>query len=579
MLNVEDRRLCSLDPGAECSPIVRNNEEHATRIQQRQCVVVIFTGAQDVGNIFPSPYTRRTMAAGEKSPQSSSLKLNWEIFAGIGMVSAVYFADIFLKASRKCFWFDELFTTYLCRLPDFKSTWTAVTHGADFNPPMLYLLTRSAHWLFGEGLIATRLPAMVGMWVFGVCLFLFVARRAGVVSGFVAGVFPFFTLAQYYSYEARAHGIVLGWCGLALVCWQRNAEGRSKHLWLAGFGLALLGALLTHVYAVYLLFPFVLVEFYNLLHRRLNWGIIAAVLSVLVVVTMTVYLPLFRMYRATVPTTFRPGSHDLFQRFVVNAIGPALPVLLLWLAIFAFEGLCRKQRGPAFAAIPMREILLAIGFACIPLVGLLGSKVSHGPFIERYFLSSIAGYAIFLGFATSRVQAGPWTARALAGCMLVLMIGDLGTTVYLTLKHRIVLIEPSSGLVLSTTPSDPMALYDTLSMNDSGLDVLVLRNVEYLYFFRYAPPSVVSHLYYGAPPDDLFLMAYQRFAKAADINLKTTTFGPFLATHNRFLVYESGGASIDALQALANAGYSLKSARPDAAGIMCEYEKLGADAK
>ena len=519
------------------------------------------------------------MAADEDRSSVTSQKLNSSNILGVALVSAVYFADIFLKASHKCFWFDELFTTYLCWLPDFKTTWTAVTHGADFNPPMLYLLTRGAHWLFGEGLIATRLPAMVGVWIFGVCLFLFVARRAGVVSGIIAGTFPFFTLAQYYSYEARAHGIVLGWCGLTLVCWQMNAEGRAKHLWLAGFGLALLGALLTHVYAVYLLFPFVLVEFYNLLHRRLNWGVAAAMLSALVFVTMTVYLPLIRMYRATVPTTFRPGSHDLFQRFLVNAIGPALPVLLLWLAIFAFEGLCRNHRGPAFAAIPTREILVAIGFACIPLVGLLGSKVSQGPFIERYFLSSIAGYAIFLGFATSRGQAGSWTARSLAGCMLVLMIGDLATTAYLTLKHRFVLIEPSSGLALSTTPSNPMALYDTLSMNNNGLDVLVLRNVEYLYFFRYAPPLVTSHLYFGAPPDDLFLTGYQRFAKSADINLKTTTFGPFLATHKRFLVYESGSVSIDVLQALASAGYSLKSARPDAAGIMCEYEKLGAGAK
>jgi hypothetical protein len=520
------------------------------------------------------------MAADEDRNSLTSQKLNSSTILGVALVSAVYFADIFIKASHKCFWFDELFTTYLCRLRDFKTTWTAVTHGADFNPPMLYLLTRGAHWLFGEGLIATRLPAMLGVWIFGVCLFLFVTRRAGVVSGIIAGTFPFFTLAQYYSYEARAHGIVLGWCGLTLVCWQRNAEGRTKYLWLAGFGLSLLGALLTHVYAVYLLFPFALVEIYNLLYRhRPNWGIVAAMVSALVFVATAVYLPLFRTYRATVPTTFYAGSHDLFQRFLVIAIGPALSVLLLWLAMFAFDGLWRKKRGATFAAIPTREMLVATGFACIPLVALLGSKVSHGPFIERYFLSSIAGYAIFLGFATSRRPVGSWTARALAGCMLVLMIGDLATTVYLTSRHRFVLVEPSSGLALSTTPSDPMALYDTLSMNDSGLDILVLRNVEYLYFFRYAPPSVVSHLYYGAPPDDLFLMAYQRFAKAADNNLKTTTFGPFLATHSRLLVYESGSQSIDALQALAGAGYSLKSARADAAGIMCEYEKLAAGAK
>ena len=511
--------------------------------------------------------------------QFSSLKLNWRTFAGIGAVSTVYFADLFLRASQKCFWFDELFTIYLCRLPNFESTWTAVTHGADFNPPVLYLLTRGAQRIFGEGLIASRLPAMVGLWLFGVCLFVFVARRAGVVSGAIAGIFPFFTLAQFYGYEARAHGIVLGWCGLALVCWQRTALGQTKKLWLAGFGLALLGALLTHVYAVYLLFPFALVECYNLLHRRPNWGIVATMVSALLFVSVLVYLPLFRMYRATVPTTFRPGSHDLFQRFILNSIGPALPVLLLWLAISAFEKLGHDRRGAASVVIPTREILAAIGFVCIPLVGLFGSKISNGPFIERYFLSSIAGYAILLGFAASRERVGSWTTQALAGCMLVLMIGDLGTTIYLASKHRIMLTEPSSGLALSTTPTHPMALYDTLLLNTDGLDVLVLRNLEYLYFFRYAPPSVVRHLYFGARPDDLFLMAYQRFAKGADINLKTTSFGPFLATHNRFLLYESGIASVDALQAIASAGYSLKSARPDAAGIMYEYEKLGAGAR
>ena len=514
------------------------------------------------------------MAAGVDNDPFSSHKISWNTVAGIVLVSAVYFPDLFLKASGKCFWFDELFTVYLCRLHSFTSTWTAVTHGADFNPPLLYLFTRWAQWLFGQGLIATRLPAMVGVWLFGVCLFLFVARRAGVVSGFIAGIFPFFTLAQYYAYEARAHGIVLGWCGLALVCWQRNAEGRAKNLWLAGFGLCLVGALLTHVYAVYLLFPFALVELYSLFRRgRPDWGIVAALALALISVTVTVYLPLFRVYRASVPATFFPGSHDLIQRFLVAVIGPAIGVLLLALILFALEGLWRADRATVYAVIPAREMLVAVGFVCIPLVGLLGSKLSQGPFIERYFLSSIAGYAIFLGFASSRL-VGSWKAQALAACMLLLMIGDLGTTIYLTLKHRIVLIEPSSGLVLSTTPTDPMALYGTVSLDTNGLDILVLRDLEYIYLFRYAPPSVVPHLYFGGLPNDLFLSAYERLAIGAHIDLKTTTFAAFLATHSRFLVYESGkDTPVDAVQAIASAGYKLKSARGDVVGIMYEYAK------
>lgn len=494
---------------------------------------------------------------------------------GIAVVSVVYFMDVFLKASRKCFWFDELFTVYLCRLPTARDTWTAVTHGADFNPPLFYLLIRGSQRTFGEGLIATRLPATVGVWIFCVCLFLFVARRVGVVSAFIAGAFPFFTLVQYYAYEARAHGIVLGWCGLALVCWQKTMDGRAKHLWLTGFGLSLIGALLTHVYAIYLLVPFAVVEVYTLLNRgQPNWGIVAVLAVAPTGVISAVYLPLFRVYRTSMPAIYFPASHDLIQRFLVNAIGPAAIVLLLWLLLSALDGLRHDQRRNTPAAIPQREMLVAAGFACIPVLGLVGCMVSHGPFLDRYFLSSIAGYAIFLGFASSGLRVSSWVTKALAGCMFLLLLADVGTTIYFSMKHRILLIEPSSGLRLSTVPSDPMVLYDTLSTNKDDLDILVLTNLEYIYLFKYAAPSIVSHLYYGAPENDADRRGYEKLAKWARVDLKTTTVNQFLATHRRFLVYENGNrAHMDEVQSILSAGYTIRSAEADAGGNVYEYSK------
>ena len=180
------------------------------------------------------------MAAGEDEAQFSSLKLNWKTFAGIGAISTVYFADLFLKASRKCFWFDELFTIYLCRLPNFKSTWTAVTHGADFNPPLFYLLTRGAQRLFGEGLIATRLPAMLGVWLFGVMPFCLRCQTCGCsLRGLSQDFFLSSLWLSFMPTKPGRMGSSLGWCGLALVCWQRSAEGRAKNIWSAGFGLSL----------------------------------------------------------------------------------------------------------------------------------------------------------------------------------------------------------------------------------------------------------------------------------------------------------------------------------------------------
>ena len=102
------------------------------------------------------------------------------------------------------------------------------------------------------------------------------------------------------------------------------------------------------------------------------------------------------------------------------------------------------------------------------------------------------------------------------------MVADLGTTIYLAMKDEITLLEPSTGLVLSTTPSDPMQMYGTLTVDRDDLDIMVLPSLEYLYFFRYATPSIVSHLYYGAPANDVNLGGFEKLAKWAHIGLKTT---------------------------------------------------------
>jgi hypothetical protein len=159
--------------------------------------------------------------------------------------------------------------------------------------------------------------------------------------------------------------------------------------------------------------------------------------------------------------------------------------------------------------------------------------------------------------------------------MFFLMVADLATTVYFRLVHRIMLTEPSTGLALSTTPFDPMRMYKSVADDHGDLDILVLADLEYIYFFRYAPAAVASRLYYGATENYVNLGGYERLAKEAHVGLQTTTFKPFLATHDRFLVYQSGRnkTDLDAIQAFAAAGYRVKSVKADVAGIMYEYGK------
>jgi Dolichyl-phosphate-mannose-protein mannosyltransferase len=506
---------------------------------------------------------------------SKSYKLSKTAIIGIAVVSTVYFADIVLKASRKCFWFDELFTVYLCRLPTFSNTWTAIAHGSDFNPPLFYLLERGSQRLFGEGLIATRLPSTIGVWLFGMCLFLFVARRAGAICGFIAGVFPFFTLIQYYAYEARAHGIVLGWCGLALVCWQRSTEGAKSYVWLAAFGLSLIGALLTHVYAVYLLVPFAMVELYRLFSgNRLDWRILAVLALAFISVTTVVTLPLARYYRAAAsPASDYGASHYALQHFLLNVVGPAIGILIFWLLLAALDGQQPRPNTSSAVVIPRMEIVVAAGFACIPIIGFLGCKISNGPFLDRYFLTSVAGYSIFLAIGSSKLRI-PWVTAGFAVCLFALMLGDLGTTIYLAKEHRLLLFEPSTNLRLNTDPSRPMGLYDTLSNKKGDLDIMVLPSLEYIYLFNYASPSIVHHLYFAAPAGNYNLGGYERLGKWANINFQLKGFEPFLASHNRFLLYGSHqDKDPRALRAIAGAGYRLVSAEEDAMGVLYEYAK------
>jgi hypothetical protein len=510
------------------------------------------------------------------------------------IVSLLYFGDLFLKASRKCFWYDELFTVYLCRLPNFKDTWAAVMQGGDYNPPVLYLFTRGAERVFGEGLIATRLPEIVGVWLFGICLYLFVSRRVGRLPGLIAALLPFFTDVRGYAYDARPHGITLAWTGLALVCWQRSHDGRvgpGRFLWPLGFGLSLTGALLTHVYAVCLVFPFAAVEFYSMAKsRRMSWPM-ALMIALPLIAVLPLYLSLVRVYRATVPT-FAPASHSAIQGFFNVTLSPAIVILLLAIALLGSVG----ERGAesrdllaqiSLSQIPRREILLAAFLACIPLLGLAGAELSNGPFLPRYFLPAIAGCAIFLGFASSPSSygtapswvPGTWVSGTLAAFMLVLLVGDLGKSIYFRIENKDFALSGSS-------PQNPLGRNETL-LGPTGdgpagdEDILVLQNIEYFYLFQYAPPTIARRLYFATPsPSNLFLGEYQRLARLAHVDLKTTTFAPFFASHDKLLVYVyakyPGVSSVecgDCVQEFLDAGYKLKSERRDTSGVLYEYEK------
>src|SRR5262245_33371124 len=141
---------------------------------------------------------------------------------------AVYFLLTARIAAHKSYWYDELYTLYISRAATPGEVWRELAAGADLNPPLCHLLTWASLRLFGESPVSVRLPAILGFALMLLCVHRFVARRCGVVYGWLAVLFLLCSRAFNYAYEARPYALVLGFCGLALVCWQGLTEGRHR---------------------------------------------------------------------------------------------------------------------------------------------------------------------------------------------------------------------------------------------------------------------------------------------------------------------------------------------------------------
>ena len=506
------------------------------------------------------------------------------VWLSLILISIGYFADIFIRSAHKLYWTDELFTVYLCRLPDFRSTWTAVMHGADFNPPLFYLLTRTSQAIFGHGLVATRLPEAVGLWFFCVAIFVFVGRRTGIAAASVAALLPFFTLAQYYAYEARPHGLVLGWCGLALICWQMATDsGKNRILWAAGFFTSLACAAMTHVFAIYLLVPFGCVELFSMWkEKKANWPVGIALIAT-PMVALPVYLPMFRSYRLLFHQLggLQQRPLDVLQSFASSLLEPAVGLALITLAFLAFIPHTEPDAEEPASGIPTREIVLAIAFACLPLAGLVGVRITHGVFFNRYFLASTAGWAILSGFVASRLLDRSVVSRWLLTSLLLLFTADVGMAVRHLINHSdFGLIEPTSKLAFSSDATRPMLRHETLMHPASDEDILVLQQLDYIYLVHYAPAAVASRLYDGAlSDDDVILNAYRLLGSWTHTDLKTSTLDTFLKTHRRFLVYGAKGEPFvpqcgDCIDVIQKAGFHLDSEERDEDGVLYSYESL-----
>ncbi len=319
------------------------------------------------------------------------------------LVSLAYFAITLYRAQRKLFWFDELFTFYIARLPDLGSIWAACKSGADFNPPLLYLLTRWSQAVFGAAELGTRMPQVVGFWLFCLCLYRFVSVRSGALGGFVALLFPLTTGGYWYAYEARSYGLVLGFFGLALICWQALADGAAhRPVMLAGLTASLTCAALCHAYAFLLFVPFGLGELARtILRRRFDFLAWCALLVPLAVLVATV-LPLLQAIKAAhIPRALPSPGNTIWSSWDLSfAPHFALGVVL----VLAAQSLWQRTspalpRNHSTSSRPFaaHEIVALGALLGTPVFAFIATRVAGVPSFGRYSLIAMAGLACLVG--------------------------------------------------------------------------------------------------------------------------------------------------------------------------------------
>jgi hypothetical protein len=460
--------------------------------------------------------------------------------------SIAYFTCTMLLACRKPLWHDELFTWHLGRLPRLGDLWSALAEGTDLNPPLSFLATRLAQTVLGDSAWAGRLPAVIGFWVMSLCLFRFVSRRCTLLYAWIALLLPLATVAYPFAYEARPYGLMLGCCGLSLVCWQAAAEGRRR-LVLAGLALSLGAALGTHYYAIFLFVPLVLGEVVrSWTRRRVDWPVWTAIGAG--ALPLALLWPLIAAARTFPGTFWAPAAWDAVQPTYLALVLPLKTPLLLAMVVLPFYPE-QGQGRTDFQSVPqsgvngplLHEMAAAFGFATLPTLAVVLGKWVTGVFTFRYILPVVVGLSLLVAFVSYRRSRG---------CII------LGTALLACLLNVAVLQGSRDYRRLAQESARIEATCDYLRQHSSiELPIVVGAPIRFLEMVHYAPPELAARLVCVSDPaasvrylhEDTTERALRHLRHWAPVSV--VDCDAFLAEHREFLLYDNGGWLRRGLQA------------------------------
>ena len=340
-----------------------------------------------------------------------------------------------LIARHKLLWDDEFFTLYLSKPDSFSGILDALRTGADQHPPPFYFLTHQIMAALGPSHLTFRLASIFGYGLFCICLFFLLRNRTSVLWALVGMLLPLTTGAYYYAAEGRGYALVLGFCSLALLSWQKAASHEKRLGWLCLLFGALVMAVASHYYAILFLIPLSIGELTRTYLRKR--------IDVLVWLSFCGAAVPPVVFLSTIRDASRYSAHfwavpywsRLFQ-FYPEFLGPSAPVFLLGTLVYllsrsrVFRGsIANPEVQVSTSRLPLWEIVTWIGIAAIPVFAMfLAMFVTHG-YIERYALSALIGAVLIVCYAGFHIARESRIVPFLVSLICLLFIGLQGVMI------------------------------------------------------------------------------------------------------------------------------------------------------
>jgi Dolichyl-phosphate-mannose-protein mannosyltransferase len=464
--------------------------------------------------------------------RAGSRLLRLSIFLAIPLTLAL---ALNLRVDRaKPLGFDELIVSRVASQPNFSDIWKILTSGQSPHPPLNFLAVRGVKALFGDTELTTRLPSTLGFAVMEVCLFFFVSQRSNAAFGTMAMLFPLVTLARVYAVEAKPYGALLGWTGIALICWRyagdRDSRPRLRILALAGLGIALICATSSHFFGALLGIPILAGEAVRAVERRRVDWVLAAIIT-LNYWPLVFFAPILRAgsrIHGAHPWQTPLGFGFIFKSADLLLAEAAAPVLICLLIASASRARSHSQKpGVRF---PADEIAVATALALLPVVAYCGLRLSGARIIEeKYLITMVVGVAILFAWSVYSAARSRLAVGILAAAVLGLWGGrDFTRDLRIAEDARIeaqTFSPPAEATCLGPLP-------------------IVVETPLFMQLETYARHEIADRVYLLLDPA-ASLKYLHTDAMQRSILLNPSFFGPhmekladFQATHHDFLIYE-----------------------------------------